>query len=254
LGNAVKFTSQGSIEISAHTIERNGDSVLIELAVHDSGIGIAADALDKIFNPFVQEEHSTTRKFGGTGLGLTITHRLVELMGGCISVESTPVTGSCFKVRIPFTVAENVELATVTKPTATQLWDGPKLRVLFVEDNDINIMFGTSLLGKMGHEVVTAENGRDALTALLEGQFDIILMDIQMPVMNGEEALLEIRRQEKGTDRHQPVIALTAYALRGEQDRFMADGFDGYISKPLVIGELIQEMKRVLGSYCGLQQ
>jgi len=109
-------------------------------------------------------------------------------------------------------------------------------------------MFGTSLLGKMGHEVVTAENGRDALTALQEGQFDIILMDIQMPVMNGEEALLEIRRQEKGTDRHQPVIALTAYALRGEQDRFMADGFDGYISKPLVIGELIQEMKRVLGS------
>jgi CheY-like chemotaxis protein len=220
---------------------------MIEIAVRDTGIGISADATDKIFMPFEQEDGSTTRRFGGTGLGLTITHRLVDLMGGSISVESTLGTGSCFKVRIPFTFIGTYKPVMEAKPAAMQFWDGPKLRVLFAEDNDINFMFGTSLLKKLGHDVVAVRDGREALTALQQEQFDIVLMDIQMPVMTGEEALMEIRRLESGTDLHQPVVALTAHALRGEKDRFMASGFDGYISKPLEVKELVDEMKRVLG-------
>ncbi|HIJ82482.1 MAG TPA: response regulator, partial [Desulfuromonadales bacterium] len=251
LGNAVKFTDQGGIGISARTIDRHGTTIIIEISVRDSGVGIASDSLGKIFNPFTQEDASISRTFGGTGLGLTITQRLVELMGGSISVESTPGAGSCFSFILPFTITDIIETASAARPVTTVCWDGPKIRVLFAEDNDINIQFGTSLFKKLEIDYVAVENGRECLEALQEGHFDIVLMDIQMPVMTGEEALLEIRRQELGTQRHQPVLAVTAYALRGEMERFLEDGFDGYVAKPLLIEDLVNEMKRVLGRLDG---
>jgi PAS domain S-box-containing protein len=247
LSNAIKFTANGTISISADILEKNDNSVRVQLAISDSGIGISPEAIEKIFNPFEQEDGSTTRRYGGTGLGLTISRRLTEIMGGEITVESRQEVGSCFKVILPFTVVRNSRLEEMLFQKADYRWEGIPLSILYVEDDEVNILLGTSILKKLGHEVTVAENGRECLEALEQGKFDIILMDVQMPVMNGEEALLEIRRQENDTHLHQPVIAMTAHSLRGEKEHFLDNGFDGYVSKPLGIGELIDEMKRVLG-------
>jgi signal transduction histidine kinase/CheY-like chemotaxis protein len=247
LGNAVKFTAQGGITIAAQLLTRHDDSAIIRISLRDTGIGIFPEHLDTIFKPFVQEDGSTTRSFGGTGLGLTISRRLAELMGGSITVESTQGVGSCFTITLPFGVATESDATLEASPKELLSWDGPPLRILFVEDNPVNITFGMALLKKLGHDVLAAENGHECLTLLGQGSFDLVLMDIQMPVMNGEEAIREIRSHEERTGGHLPVIALTAYALRGEKERFMADGFDGYVSKPLVIDELMGEMQRVIG-------
>jgi PAS domain S-box-containing protein len=246
VGNAVKFTSRGGIKISTRIIEREATSVLVQIAVSDSGIGIQPELLEYIFKPFVQGDGSTTRQYGGTGLGLTICRRLAELMGGSISVESTPGVGSCFRVTLPFAVIRKAKPVQETRPYTKPCWDGPKLRILLVEDDPVNAKLGMSLFKKIGHEIVTVGNGKECLAALEQEQFDLVLMDIQMPVMNGEETVREIRRMEVGTTHHQQVIALTAYALRGEKERFLSEGFDGYVSKPLEIKELISEMKKVV--------
>jgi signal transduction histidine kinase/CheY-like chemotaxis protein/ABC-type uncharacterized transport system substrate-binding protein len=248
LANAVKFTSSGTIAVSAQLRENRDDSVLVQIAVRDSGIGISPQSLDAIFKPFVQEDMSISRHYGGTGLGLTISLRLTEQMGGTIAVESAPGGGSCFTITLPFALTRTVTPFIESPLPAATLWNGPSLRLLYVEDNPINITFGESLLKKMGHDVTVAENGRECLAALEVKSFDLVLMDIQTPVMNGEEALREIRRREVTTAAHLPVIALTAYAMRGDKERFLAEGFDGYVSKPLAIAELIGEMKRVKGS------
>ena len=249
LGNAIKFTPQGRITVSAQLIEQHATSVLVQIAVRDTGIGIAAEALDKIFRPFVQEDGSTTRQFGGTGLGLAISRRLAELMGGDIAVESTPGVGSCFKITLPFALVQKGDGVEEHPREATVSWDGPPLRILFAEDNPVNITFGMSLLRKLGHDVVSVVNGSECLAALEQDSFDLVLMDIQMPVMNGVEALREIREQESETASHQLVIALTAHSLRGEKERFLEEGFDGYVSKPLDVSELVNEMKRVTGAF-----
>ncbi|NTW98555.1 MAG: response regulator [Geobacteraceae bacterium] len=246
LGNAIKFTKQGSISISAQLIKRHDTSALIQIAVRDTGIGISAESLEEIFKPFIQGDGSTTRKYGGTGLGLSITRRLVELMGGSISIESKPGVGSCFKVALPFSIAEGADVSQEVKKTMVG-WDGPPLRILLVEDEQTNIIFAISLFKKLGLDTVVAENGGECLAALEQGTFDLVLMNIQMPGINGTNALREIRRKEQGTPLHQPVIALTAYSLSGDKERFQDEGFDGYLSKPLETRELVYEMKRVLG-------
>jgi PAS domain S-box-containing protein len=246
LGNAVKFTNEGHISISAQLLEQHDAAVLIKISVRDTGVGILPEVLDKIFMPFTQADGSISRKYGGTGLGLTISRRLAELLGGIISVESSPGIGSCFTVTLPFTIGTTT-INPQAEPATTSVWDGPPLRILFVEDDPINITFGTSLLKKMGHSVTTAENGRQCLAALEKDTFDIVLMDIQMPLMNGEEAMREIRRQEDGTAVHLPIIALTAYSMRNDKNRLLEDGFDGYVSKPLYIKDILDEMKRVIG-------
>jgi signal transduction histidine kinase/ActR/RegA family two-component response regulator len=245
LGNAIKFTSRGGIKISAKVLEHYDASVLIQIALQDTGIGISAEALDNIFNPFVQEDSSTTRRYGGTGLGLTICRQMAELMNGNITVESTPGVGSCFKVTIPFSAGRETAFTKEPHEKAAYSWDGPPLRILLTEDNNANIRIVTKALSQLGHEVMSVENGRECLAALEHCRYDLVLMDIQMPVMNGEEALREIRRREKGAAFHQPVIALTACALRGVKERFLQAGFDGYVSKPLTISELVNEMRRI---------
>jgi len=245
LGNAIKFTLQGEITISVEVLERYDDSALIQFSVQDTGIGISSAAIESIFKPFSQEDGSTTRKYGGTGLGLSISQSLAELMDGRITVDSTQGVGSCFKVLLPLTV---VSKSSPEKDSARvfALWDGEPLRILLAEDNPVNSSFVMSLLKKMGHDAVLAENGRECLAALELREFDLVLMDIQMPVMNGEEALRVIRSKEQETSRHQSVVALTAHSLRGEKERFLQEGFDGYVSKPMDVMEFITEVKRVL--------
>jgi CheY-like chemotaxis protein len=247
LGNAVKFTSHGEISISAHVLERHESTVTLQLAVRDSGIGIPHEALDKIFIPFVQADGSTTRKYGGTGLGLSISLRLIELMGGTISVESTLGVGSCFTVTLTLIFIHKDESVEANTHLANALnYEVPRLRILYVEDDEVNIVFGKSLIKKLGHEITIAENGRECLEALESNKFDIVLMDIQMPVMSGEAAIIEIRNKEKGSSFHQPVIALTAFSMRGDKEHYLNTGFDGYVSKPLSVKELISEIERVM--------
>ncbi|MEI6209564.1 MAG: PAS domain S-box protein [Desulfuromonadales bacterium] len=247
MGNAVKFTSQGGITISAQLLDQQDSSLLVELAVRDSGIGISPENLDKIFRPFEQEDGSTTRNYGGTGLGLTISRRLAELMGGGITVESSPNAGSCFKVTLPLAAVNKSFTIEEAPPKAGVSWDGCPLRILLVEDDQVSITLESSLFRKLGFDVIVTKSGRECLAALENDRFDIVLMDINMPDMNGEDALCKIRRNEQDTHRHQMIIALTAYSLRGDRERFLDEGFDGYVSKPMAISELVREMKRVLG-------
>ena len=247
LGNAIKFTAQGKITIKAQLLEHYDTSVLVQITVRDTGIGIAAEALEQIFMPFTQGDSSTTRKYGGTGLGLTISRSIAELMGGNITAESTPGVGSCFTVTLPFGIGRDVPATQVVAQKTRLCWEGPPLRILFVEDNPANIMYGTSLLKKLGLDFIAVENGWDCLEALNQSTFDLVLMDIQMPVMTGTEAVIEIRRKEAGTSLHQPAIALTANALRGDKEQFLKGGFDGYVSKPFTSTELMAEIKRVMG-------
>ena len=245
LGNAIKFTAAGSVSVSARVKERQSTTMILELAVQDTGIGIAPDKLKIIFDPFMQEDGSNTRKYGGAGLGLTLCQRLVELMGGGIRVESTVGQGSLFQVLFPFAVSNQVNPQTEQMIQSTRPASLRSLRVLVAEDNQVNAQFMKFLLTKMGHTATCVENGREALAELQSAAFDLVLMDIQMPVMNGVEALQALRQSDQGADI--PVIALTAFAMPEEQERFMNSGFDGYVSKPVEIGILVEEIERVMG-------
>ena len=249
IGNAAKFTANGSITIAVNLLQQGDETVLVQITVRDTGIGISPAALDEIFLPFVQEDGSMTRRYGGTGLGLTISRSLAELLGGTITVESTPGVGSCFTVVLPFSRVFDSDIIQDVPKNAALSWDGPPLNILLVEDNQANIIFGSALLKKLGHDFIVATDGRECLAALEHGSFDLVLMDIHMPEMSGEEALCEIRRKELGATFHQPVIALTAYSQRSEQKHFLDLGFDGYVSKPVDIKELVREMKRVINVF-----
>ena len=248
MGNAVKFTHAGSITVSANLLQQHSGSAVVAINVVDTGIGIAPAAIDKIFEAFVQEDGTTSRKFGGTGLGLTISRALTDLLGGTITVESRQGVGSHFTLTLPLALGPHY--ATSAHGTAPAItipqWPGPPLLVLFVDDDESNILFGVALLKKLGFRVTTANCGKQCLDALEKAQFDLVLMDIQMPVMNGEEAMVIIRALEKETKNHLPIIALTAHSMRGDRERLLAAGFDGYVSKPLIIKDLVAEMKRTL--------
>jgi len=260
VGNAIKFTDQGSITLRVELLERSENMALFYFSVIDTGIGIPQEALERLFTPFTQADSSVTRKFGGTGLGLSICNRLAGLMGGNISVESSEGAGSCFHVTLPFqtrqagTLPQEEPLQANTSPG----WQGTPLTILLVDDSQTSQIMAANLLRHFDHRVETAENGADALEQWRKDSFDIILMDIQMPVMDGLEAMRIIREEERTTNRHTAIIALTAHALVEQRNHLLSSGFDGYVSKPLDIAVLHTEMKRVLNpktdtpEYCRL--
>lgn len=244
LGNAIKFTEQGEITVTAAIENRVDDTAIISISVRDTGIGIAPDQHEKIFGAFNQADASTTRRYGGTGLGLTICRRLVELMGGSIGVEGTEGEGSTFHISLPFEVTP-LEEPLSSAPDMQLPGEDLPLSILAVEDNPTNQKFIGALLRKIGHRVTCSSNGRQALEAWRTSHFDCILMDIQMPVMGGEEALQQIRYEENFSGKHVQVIALTAHALKGDQERFLALGFDGYLAKPLRIEKLVEQLNQL---------
>jgi len=248
LGNAIKFTERGAIHVSARVVQRHDDIVLLEIGVADSGIGIRPEDTELIFRPFVQADSSDTRKYGGTGLGLTISSRLAELMGGRIRVESTEGVGSTFLVQVPFAVNEAPEKSCVHRASsrASSLWNGPQLRVMVVDDQSINLKVVVQFLERAGHSVVACGNGMEALRKWEQDTCDVILMDIQMPVMNGIEATRAIREKEKELGCHTPIIAVTGRALLEERNYIKSQGFDGYITKPFDVAELFGELRRCL--------
>jgi len=229
VGNAIKFTERG--EVSLRVELDVGD--VMHVSVTDTGIGIQADQQAAIFDSFAQADASTTRKFGGTGLGLTIASLITRLMGGRIWVESRLGVGSTFHVTIPFQLAPEETLPVVLQlPPSTEPATFSSLRVLLAEDNAVNALLASVLLRKVGHHVTHVKTGREALDALAQHQFDLVLMDVQMPDMDGLEATAEIRRLEARTARHIPIVAFTAHAMAEDRKRFLDAGADGYLTKP----------------------
>ena len=243
LGNAVKFTHEGSIALSA-SAKREGEHVLLNLAVRDSGIGIPTGQQGQIFEAFRQADVSTARKYGGTGLGLSICLKLVSLMGGKIELDSEPGKGSTFSVLLPLKVAE-IQTSAVPDSTRTPEASLKPLRILLAEDNLVNQKVASKLLAKQGHQVVMAGNGKLALEQFETGTFDLILMDVQMPEMDGLEATREIRRMEQNQKRRIPIIAMTAQTMKGDQDACFLAGMDGFVSKPIRLPELWEALRAV---------
>jgi len=245
LGNAIKFTSQGRVTIRVNRAAESDDGACLHFSVTDTGIGIEPDKQRSIFEAFTQADSSMNRRYGGTGLGLAISSRLVEMMQGRMWLESEPGMGSTFHFTARFKLqkaagelppARKSERAKVTTPlSSTQLG----LRVLVAEDNMVNQRVALGLLKKAGHSVVVAGNGKEALDILDAGAFDLILMDVQMPEMNGFEATAEIRRREQSTGQRIPIIAMTAHAMVGDKEQCLQAGMDRYVSKPVREHELL---------------
>ena len=235
LGNAVKFTRAGQVTLG---IGGTGDQLTFR--VLDTGIGIARDELARIFDRFSQADASTTRRYGGSGLGLAISSRLVDLMGGTLRVESVVGQGSNFSFRAPLRAA-----VEATRPTADpEMAACTGLRVLLAEDNAVNRFLATTLLEKLGCEVVVAEDGRQAVEAAGREPFDLVLMDCQMPEMDGYEATARIRAMD-GPISSVPIIALTASALAEDRERCIFSGMSDFLSKPIVAADLHLALQRV---------
>ncbi|WP_342632560.1 ATP-binding protein [Marinobacter alkaliphilus] len=240
VNNAVKFTQTGGVTLRIQQPDQEKVIILIE----DTGIGISADRINKIFEPFTQADSSMTRRFGGTGLGTTISRQLVELMGGHIAVTSAPGQGSTFRVSLPLFTGQPVADAQ-SSDLETEL---PPIRILIVDDVPQNLELLSTLLSQRKHTVTTACNGREAVERYCHQAFDLILMDVQMPEMNGHQATQAIREHEAAEHRHYtPVIALTASVLEDDRREALKAGMDGFAIKPIDLPELTREIARVMG-------
>jgi signal transduction histidine kinase/CheY-like chemotaxis protein/HPt (histidine-containing phosphotransfer) domain-containing protein len=238
--NAIKFTHSGRVTVNARILEHTNENARIEFAVSDTGIGISPEDQEKIFIPFTQADASTTRNYGGTGLGLTISRKLVELMEGRIWVESRPGQGSTFYFTVPLKLQKG-ESAEKIKPRKTPLHSSRRgLRVLLVEDTPTNQKLAEFLLARRGHVIEIAQNGRQAVEMVEKKTYDVVLMDVQMPVMDGFQATAAIRALSDPVKSHVPIIAMTAHALKGDAERCLEAGMDSYVSKPIQGEELIE--------------
>jgi CheY-like chemotaxis protein len=277
VGNAIKFTPAGKIEVRVKVDGRDTDGWLLHFTVKDTGIGVPVDKQQLIFESFSQADASTTREYGGTGLGLSICSRLVGMMNGRLWVESEPGKGSTFnftakvgiaaiaerkaghknladlqgsrvlavddnatnrKRREPAAAAENVTSTPPRNPQAS-------LRILLAEDNPINQRVGVALLKKLGHSVDVVADGKQAVEQVQAERYDAILMDVEMPNMDGFEATVAIRAWEQGKGRRIPIVAMTAHALTGYRDRCIAAGMDGYISKPVSLDQITNQLQTI---------
>ena len=248
--NAIKFTSRGELRVRVASRSLGAGQCELQLSVQDSGIGIPADKQQGIFEAFTQADASTTREFGGTGLGLTICARLVQLMGGRIWVESEPGSGSTFHftVQVQSVVAQaSAAAAAADAALVAQPQLHRSLKVLLVEDHPINQKLATTLLRKWGHEVTLAENGQQAVTLFPGADWDIVLMDMQMPVMGGLEATRLIRAGED-PGRHTPIIAMTANAMEADRQACVDAGMDEHLAKPFKSAALQELLQRFSGA------
>ena len=246
LGNAIKFTEKGEVGIEVSLVEETDVRVLLDIAVKDTGIGIQKDQLGQIFEPFAQAPGVNSHSYGGSGLGLSISRSLAALMGGSIRVESRVGIGSTFHLVLPLKRKTGHVAKKILARSDVPLWQGPTLNILLAEDNPFNTRFITTILENLGHKVTHAGNGKVAIDLFKSNAFDLVLMDIQMPVMDGIDALSILRELEQGSGKFLIVIALTAFALIGDQEKYLDMGFNGYLSKPFTTVALMDEMLRVL--------
>ncbi|WP_420479434.1 ATP-binding protein [Brevundimonas sp. FT23028] len=251
LSNAVKFTDQGRITYTVRGERLDDRNVRFDFVVRDSGGGIAPDDLARLFQPFTQVDASSTRRFGGTGLGLTISRRMANIMGGDITVESTVDEGSVFTFSVE---AEVVRWApeTAAEAIVAEVEGGQLLKVLVVEDHPVNRMILEAWMSSAGHTSATAENGEIAIAAADEQPFDLIIMDVNMPVMDGLTATRAIRAGD-GPNRDTPVVVLSASARTEDHQAGLDAGADAYLNKPIDFAALAQVMNRVNGGRAGIQ-
>ncbi len=263
VSNAIKFTERGGIAVRAQAIvEADLRQCVLYCSVTDTGIGIPSEKRHVIFDPFIQVDGSTTRQYGGTGLGLTITAHLVTMMGGRIWVESEPGLGSTFHFTARFGVQSRSANASNGGVAASVIRDQVvqtpavcrRLRVLLAEDNPVNRILAVRLLEKAGHTVAVAGTGREVLVALEREQFDLVMMDVQMPEMDGISATAAIRERERGSGAHLPILALTAHAMNGDRERCLAAGMDDYLSKPIQAKALYEAIARLCRSASDLRR
>jgi len=236
ISNAVKFTSQGGIAVRVRAQAAPAGRARLRFEVNDTGIGLAPEAVQRLFSPFVQADASITRQYGGTGLGLAICKKLVGLLGGEIGVDSTPGLGSTFWFTLeadigdPGKIVDPAESVVVSAPP--EGLTGRHLRVLVAEDNHINQKVVSSILKAVDCVVDLVANGQEAVTAAGRSRYDVILMDVQMPEMDGTTAARLIRDQQ-GASSATPIIALTANAMKGDRERYLASGMTDYVAKPI---------------------
>jgi signal transduction histidine kinase/streptogramin lyase/ActR/RegA family two-component response regulator len=245
LGNALKFTTEGEVRVIVALAESSNLNPALHFVVEDTGIGIPVDKLDLIFDAFRQVDGSTSRRYGGTGLGLAICQKLVGMLGGHIWAMSTVGKGSEFHFTVRCEAAASASDVAESGPAHRNVREGAGLHILLAEDNPVNQRLAQRTLEKAGHSVVIADNGRRALEWLAAEEFDAVLMDVQMPLMDGFEAVKSIREMERTSGRHQTVIAMTAHAMTGDRERCLEAGMDGYMAKPfdpMVLHELLSTL------------
>ena len=246
LSNAIKFTAQGSVEVAISAKPLGDGKFTVAVDVSDTGIGMNADTMAKLFNVFTQADGATTRKFGGSGLGLAISRQLARMMGGDLTVTSEEGRGSVFRLTFR---AQEAAPAAATAPASKAIEPARRtlrgLRVLLTDDNAINRQVIRLFLAPQGCEITEATNGKEALDRLAQGDFDILLLDVHMPVMDGKETIRRIRASDRWLDL--PVIALTADAMSGDREKYLALGMTDYVAKPVDQRELVAKMHQVLG-------
>jgi signal transduction histidine kinase/ActR/RegA family two-component response regulator len=255
IGNAIKFTAKGHVDVTLTTSPPGPDSRKrrLEILVRDTGIGLSPDQQRILFQPFVQADSSTSRYFGGTGLGLYLAKRLAQSLGGdLVLVESQPRKGTTFRATLPIDVADSpVQIPALTEvenlvsePSASRAKRLEHVKILLVEDSLDNQKFLTRMLANEGATVDTADNGSIGVSKALEKDFDLILMDIQMPGVDGHEAVRRLRAQKYA----HPIVALTAHAMKEERTRSLSGGFDGFLTKPISRETLVMEIENLLAA------
>lgn len=246
ISNAVKFTDHGGVTVTAEAVPEEHDTVNLTVRVRDTGIGIPGDKLQRLFQAFSQLDTSSSRRFGGTGLGLVIARRLAQMLGGDLTVTSAPGEGSCFTLQLRLLYRPARPQADKRAPVEAAA-EGLRGRVLLVEDNEVNRMVARRMLERLGLSVRVAGDGREALALLARETVDCVLMDMQMPVMDGLEATREIRRREGARGlRPVPIIALTANAMGDERRRCLEAGMDAHLAKPYRRQTLARLLSRFL--------
>lgn len=252
LSNAVKFTKEGYVSLTVSHVGFDDDMDVIKFEVSDTGIGIPSDKIPGLFSPFTQVDPSATRSFGGTGIGLAISKKLVDLMGGRLEVESKEGEGTSFSAIIPMKVMKEGIIPTwpekegLSDPLPVRKGRSPK--ILVVEDTITNRKVIVRLLEKLGYRSDSAANGKEALQALSMTSYDGVLMDIQMPEMDGLEATRRIRERERRTNSHIPIVALTAHVSQEDRDRCLEAGMDGHLPKPVRLKQLADALERMVSS------
>ena len=243
VGNAIKFTTRGSVETRVSLLQRTSGRARLLFQISDTGAGIPDDRILDVFDPFTQVESSYTRAHQGAGLGLSIVRRLIRLMDGSMSVDSALGQGTTIYLSLPFALRDTKNAAATPAPKTPDAGQG--LRILLVEDDEVNLLSGKCLMEKLGHRIVTARNGQEALFRLREQDLDLVFMDIQMPVMDGLEATRRIRAEGDFKDKADiPVVAMTAYAMAGDREKFLNAGMTDHIPKPVSMDTLRRTIDR----------
>jgi two-component system, sensor histidine kinase len=253
IGNAVKFTHEGFVQVRASAVLMESGLAQLTISVADSGIGIPATSLGQIFDPFHQVNAGTSRVYGGTGLGLSISSRLAELMGGDLSVASELGRGSTFTLRlvVPCEISVGDAPAPQADDVSRAVFGRLSGQVLLVEDNHVNAFIAMAILQNLGLSVTHALDGQRALELFGAGHYDLVLMDCEMPILDGYQATVQLREIEAAQGRARtPVVALTAHALRGDRDLCLQHGMDDYVSKPVLHDPLAEVLGKYLGTAC----